>query len=151
MISPSVNAGGFNQLSSDQNSQNNETEQTNAGIVQQSAVYNLGQTSQHHYGGSQGRNVSCPTPVLMVSGGLNNGDIGHYDTNGYSVSAAVVIPLAGKHGKVCRQVAESIALETQANQEFLAANACLELQRAGLTQLDKVQYPVLSKFCEGIK
>ena len=97
-----------------------------------------------------GRQVICPRPSFIVGTSYNTFDgISFEDNASYGLNAAFIIPLRGRIGKTCEQMAETISRKTQYDLEIINARACAELISSGV-RLNPESFPTLSNICKGV-
>jgi len=118
------------------NTQDNETSQENVGVVNQTAVYNLGQASTYRLG-----NITCPDANLMFSGNTTNFD-------DYAFSTAIVIPLGGRTKESCVKAAQVTADRMAFDAEASYKKECSALASIyGVTEFSE-NFPTLAKYCK---
>ena len=127
-----------------------DNRQQNAAAINQTGVYNIGESATYKIQGLGGRQVICPKASLIVGGSYNTYDGINFDNNAsYGVNAAFIIPLGGKVAKTCQQMAQTIASKTKYDLEIINARACAELIGAGV-RLNPESFPTLSNICQGV-
>ncbi|PSB03571.1 hypothetical protein [Merismopedia glauca] len=142
-----------NSNSSNSNPNQNQTldnQQRNSAAVNQTGVYNIGESATYKIQGVAGIQVVCPRPSLIVgtSASSYNG-ISLSDNSSYAVNAALIIPIGGSIGRTCKNMAETIAKKTLYDVEIINARACAELKSAGI-QLNPESFPTISVVCNGV-
>lgn len=123
------------------NEQNNNTRQENVGVVNQSAIYSVGQASTYSID-----SVVCPTPAFVVSGSTSGGS--SFNST-YAISGSVVVPLGGREGKACETAIEARATHYSVQNEVNIARECSALLSEGIV-LSKERFPSLARMCEGV-
>ncbi|MEL6166904.1 MAG: hypothetical protein AAFR37_25310, partial [Cyanobacteria bacterium J06628_3] len=104
----------LNNTSQPNQEQQLDNRQQNAAAINQTGVYNIGESATYKIQGLGGRQVICPKASLIVGGSYNTYDgINFEDNASYGVNAAFIIPLGGKVAKTCEQMAETIASKTK--------------------------------------
>ena len=127
-----------------------DNDQNNAAAINQTGIYNIGDSATYKIQGLGGRNVVCPRPSFIVGSGYNSNDgINFKDNSSYAFNASFIVPLGGKIGKTCEGMAETIARKTQYDLEIINARSCAELLDAGIS-LNPQKFPTLSVVCEGV-
>ncbi len=127
-----------------------DNQQQNAAAINQTGVYNVGESATYKIQGLGGRQVICPRPSFIVGTSYNTFDgISFEDNASYGLNAAFIIPLRGRIGKTCEQMAETISRKTQYDLEIINARACAELISSGV-RLNPESFPTLSNICKGV-
>ena len=127
-----------------------DNDQRNSAAINQTGVYNIGDSATYKIQGLGGRQVVCPKPSLILGTSYSSfNGISFSDNASYGVNAAFVIPLGGSLEKTCKQMAETISRKTKYDLEIINARACAELIRAGV-RLNPDSFPTLSNICEGV-
>lgn len=127
-----------------------DNDQRNSAAINQTGVYNIGDSATYKIQGLSGRQVVCPKPSLILGTSYSSfNGISFSDNASYGVNAAFVIPLGGSLEKTCKQMAETISIKTKYDLEIINARACTELIRAGV-RLNPDSFPTLSNICEGV-
>lgn len=119
------------------NTQINRTEQESVGVVNQTAVYSVGQAATYRID-----SIVCPSPALISSGNVNS----HGD---FTVSAAIVVPLGGRKNDYCNGALQARSEFYQMSNQVNTALECANLIQAGIV-LDPEKFPTLSNYCEGV-
>lgn len=123
------------------NEQDNQTTQENVGIVQQSAVYAVGQASTYSID-----RVSCPSPSIVISGGYSGNSHG---SGSVSLSTSAVFPIGGRNSRICTNALEARMTNFILQNEVNVAKECSALLAAKIN-LSPESFPTLSKMCEGV-
>jgi hypothetical protein len=118
-----------------------DNQQRNSAAVNQTGVYNLGESASYKIQGLAG--IHLGTSVSSYDG------ISLSNNSSYAVNAALIFPLGGKIEGTCKSMAETIAKKTQYDVEIINARACAELQNAGI-RLDSQSFPTISVVCKGV-
>ncbi|MBV6625356.1 MAG: hypothetical protein KI793_20910 [Rivularia sp. (in: Bacteria)] len=140
----------LNSTSQPNQEQRLDNQQQNAAAINQTGVYNVGESATYKIQGLGGRQVICPKPSLIIGSSYNTYDGISFDDNAsYGVNAAFIIPLGGKVAKTCEQMAETISSKTKYDLEIINARACAELIGAGV-RLNPESFPTLSNICKGV-
>lgn len=127
-----------------------DNDQNNAAAINQTGIYNIGDSATYKIQGLGGRNVVCPRPSFIVGSGFNSNDgINFKDNSSYAFNASFIVPLGGKLGETCEGMANTIARKTQYDLEIINARSCAELLGAGIS-LNPQKFPTLSVVCEGV-
>jgi hypothetical protein len=127
-----------------------DNDQNNAAAINQTGIYNIGDSATYKIQGLGGRNVVCPRPSFIVGSGFNSNDgINFEENSSYAFNASFIVPLGGKLGKTCEGMANTIARKTQYDLEIINARSCAELLGAGIS-LNPEKFPTLSQVCEGV-
>ena len=127
-----------------------DNDQNNAAAINQTGIYNIGDSATYKIQGLGGRNVVCPRPSFIVGSGFNsNNGISFEDNSSYAFNASFVVPLGGDLGKTCEGMASTIARKTQYDLEIINARSCAELLSAGI-RLNSENFPTLSEVCKGV-
>ena len=127
-----------------------DNDQNNAAAINQTGIYNIGDSATYKIQGLGGRNVVCPRPSFIVGSGFNSNDgINFEENSSYAFNASFIVPLGGKLGKTCEGMATTIARKTQYDLEIINARSCAELLGAGIS-LNPEKFPTLSQVCEGV-
>ena len=127
-----------------------DNDQNNAAAINQTGIYNIGDSATYKIQGLGGRNVVCPRPSFIVGSGFNSSDgISFEDNSSYAFNASFIVPLGGSLGKTCEGMASTIARKTQYDLEIINARSCAELLGAGI-KLNSENFPTLSKVCAGV-
>ena len=127
-----------------------DNQQQNAAAINQTGVYNIGESATYKIQGLGGRQVVCPKPSFIVGTSYNTFDGISFDDNAsYGLNAAFIIPLGGKMGKTCEEMAANISRKTQYDLEIINARACAEQIRAGV-RLNPESFPTLSNISQGV-
>ena len=127
-----------------------DNQQRNSAAINQTGVYNLGESATYKIQGVAGINVVCPRPSLILGTSLSSYDGISFSNNAsYAMNAAIVFPLGGSLESTCKQMAETISRKTQYDVEIINARACAELISAGI-QLSSDSFPTISAVCKGV-
>ena len=127
-----------------------DNDQNNAAAINQTGIYNIGDSATYKIQGLGGRNVVCPRPSFIVGSGFNSSDgISFEDNSSYAFNASFIVPLGGSLGKTCEGMASTIARKTQYDLEIINARSCAELLGAGI-ELNSENFPTLSEVCKGV-
>ena len=127
-----------------------DNDQNNAAAINQTGIYNIGDSATYKIQGLGGRNVVCPRPSFIIGSGYNSNDgINFEDNSSYAFNASFIVPLGGNLGKTCEGMADTIARKTQYDLEIINARSCAELLGAGVS-LNPQKFPTLSVVCEGV-
>jgi hypothetical protein len=127
-----------------------DNNQRNSAAVNQTGVYNLGESATYKIQGLAGIHVVCPKPSLILGTAVSSYDgISLSNNSSYSVNAALVVPMGGSLAGTCKSMAETIAKKTQYDVEIINARACAELKSAGI-QLSSKSFPTISAVCKGV-
>ncbi|MEH1874937.1 hypothetical protein [Nostoc sp.] len=127
-----------------------DNQQRNSAAINQTGVYNLGESATYKIQGVAGINVVCPRPSLILGTALSSYDGISFSNNAsYAMNAAIVFPLGGSLESTCKQMAETISRKTQYDVEIINARACAELISAGI-QLSPDSFPTISAVCKGV-
>jgi hypothetical protein len=127
-----------------------DNQQRNSAAVNQTGVYNLGESASYKIQGLAGIQVVCPRPSLILGTSISSYDgISLSNNSSYAVNAALIFPLGGKIEGTCKSMAETIAKKTQYDVEIINARACAELINAGIS-LDSESFPTISVVCKGV-
>lgn len=127
-----------------------DNQQRNSAAINQTGVYNLGESATYKIQGLGGRNVVCPRPSLILGTSFSSYDGISFSSNAsYAVNAAIIFPLGGSLEHTCKQMAATIARKTQYDTEIINARACAELISAGI-QLNPDSFPTISAVCQGV-
>ena len=127
-----------------------DNDQRNSAAINQTGVYNIGESATYKIQGLGGRQVVCPKPSLILGTSYSSfNGISFSEDASYGVNAAFVIPLGGSLEKTCKQMAETISNKTQYDLEIINARACAELIGAGV-RLNPESFPTLSNICQGV-
>ena len=127
-----------------------DNDQNNAAAINQTGIYNIGDSATYKIQGLGGRNVVCPRPSFIIGSGFNSNDgINFEDNSSYAFNASFIVPLGGKLGETCEGMAQTIARKTQYDLEIINARSCAELLGAGIN-LNPEKFPTLSEVCEGV-
>lgn len=127
-----------------------DNDQNNAAAINQTGIYNIGDSATYKIQGLGGRNVVCPRPSFIIGSGFNSNDgINFEDNSSYAFNASFIVPLGGKLGETCEGMAQTIARKTQYDLEIINARSCAELLGAGIN-LSPEKFPTLSEVCEGV-
>lgn len=153
-INAEVQAQSINNSVNSQSQPNQEqsldNDQRNSAAINQTGVYNIGDSATYKIQGLGGRQVVCPKPSLILGTSYSSfNGISFSEDASYGVNAAFVIPLGGSLGKTCKQMAETISRKTNYDLEIINARSCAELIRAGVT-LNPESFPTLSNICQGV-
>ncbi len=153
-INTEVQAQSINNSVNSQSQPNQEqsldNDQRNSAAINQTGVYNIGESATYKIQGLGGRQVVCPKPSLILGTSYSSfNGISFSDNASYGVNAAFVIPLGGSLEKTCKQMAETIANKTKYDLEIINARACAELINAGV-RLNPDSFPTLSGICQGV-
>lgn len=141
VLAPSARAKPVSVTEADHNTQHTENEQTNTGVVNQSAVFPIGEAATFRI-----EDVKCSSPAFVGSANYSNWS-GGYSNGSYSISASFVFPLGGDEcEEAMKYKKERIATSNEVN----VARVCAEFKRKDI-KLSPEQYPRLSKKCEGLK
>lgn len=127
-----------------------DNQQRNSAAVNQTGVYNLGESASYKIQGLAGIQVVCPRPSLILGTSVSSYDgISLSNNSSYAVNAALIFPLGGRIEGTCKGMAETIAKKTQYDVEIINARACAELKSAGI-QLSPESFPTISVVCRGV-
>ena len=127
-----------------------DNDQNNAAAINQTGIYNIGDSATYKIQGLGGRNVVCPRPSFIIGSGFNSNDgINFEDNSSYAFNASFIVPLGGNLGKTCEGMASTIARKTQYDLEIINARSCAELLGAGI-KLNSENFPTLSEVCKGV-
>ena len=127
-----------------------DNDQNNAAAINQTGIYNIGDSATYKIQGLGGRNVVCPRPSFIIGSGFNSNDgINFEDNSSYAFNASFIVPLGGTLGKTCEEMATTIARKTQYDLEIINARSCAELLNAGIN-LNSQNFPTLSEVCKGV-
>lgn len=127
-----------------------DNDQNNAAAINQTGIYNIGDSATYKIQGLGGRQVVCPRPSFIVGTGYNSNDgINFEDNSSYALNASFIVPLGGKLGQTCEGMAETISRKTQYDLEIINARSCAELIGAGVN-LNPEKFPTLSVVCDGV-
>jgi hypothetical protein len=127
-----------------------DNQQRNSSAINQTGVYNVGESATYKIQGIAGINVVCPKPSLILGTAVSSYDgISLSNNASYGVNAAFVIPLGGSLEHTCRRMAETIARKTQYDVEIINARACAELISAGI-KLNPDSFPTMAAVCKGV-
>ncbi|NDJ24873.1 hypothetical protein GS682_25160 [Nostoc sp. B(2019)] len=127
-----------------------DNQQRNSAAINQTGVYNLGESATYKIQGLAGIHVVCPRPSLILGTSFSSYDGISFSNNAsYGVNAALVFPLGGSLENTCKRMAETIARKTQYDVEIINARACAELIGAGI-QLNPDSFPTISAVCKGV-
>ena len=127
-----------------------DNDQNNAAAINQTGIYNIGDSATYKIQGLGGRNVVCPRPSFIIGSGFNSNDgINFEDNSSYAFNASFIVPLGGKLGETCEGMAQTIARKTQYDLEIINARSCAELLSAGIN-LNPEKFPTLSEVCQGV-
>ncbi|MEL6928495.1 MAG: hypothetical protein AAFO95_07665 [Cyanobacteria bacterium J06600_6] len=127
-----------------------DNDQNNAAAINQTGIYNIGDSATYKIQGLGGRNVVCPRPSFIVGSGFNSTDgINFEENSSYAFNASFIVPLGGELGKTCEGMATTISRKTQYDLEIINARSCAELLNAGI-QLKAGNFPTLAEVCEGV-
>ena len=127
-----------------------DNDQNNAAAINQTGIYNIGDSATYKIQGLGGRQVVCPRPSFILGAGYNSNDgINFGENSSYAVNFSFIVPLGGKLGKTCETMANTIARKTQYDLEIINARSCAELLNAGVN-LNPEKFPTLFDVCEGI-
>jgi hypothetical protein len=127
-----------------------DNQQRNSSAINQTGVYNIGESATYKIQGIAGINVVCPKPSLILGTAVSSYDgISLSNNASYGVNAAFVIPLGGSLENTCRRMAETIARKTQYDVEIINARACAELISAGI-KLNPDSFPTMAAVCKGV-
>ncbi len=127
-----------------------DNQQRNSAAINQTGVYNLGESATYKIQGLAGIHVVCPRPSLILGTSFSSYDGISFSNNAsYGVNAALVFPLGGSLEGTCKRMAETIARKTQYDVEIINARACAELISAGI-QLNPDSFPTISAVCQGV-
>ncbi len=153
-INAKVQAQSINNSVNSQSQPNQEqsldNDQRNSAAINQTGVYNIGDSATYKIQGLGGRQVVCPKPSLILGTSYSSfNGISFSDNASYGVNAAFVIPLGGSLEKTCKQMAETISNKTKYDLEIINARACAELISAGV-RLNPDSFPTLSNICQGV-
>lgn len=136
------------------NTMNNENSLGNSatGVVNQTAVYNLGQSATYGF-----RGIVCPRPSFVLSGSANGNTFDGESSNSYALSGAIIVPLGGQVGSNCRdfsttllerEQAELAKFQIQSSAETV--KLCADMISSGI-QVDPEVYPVLARQCSAVR
>lgn len=127
-----------------------DNDQNNAAAINQTGIYNIGDSATYKIQGLGGRQVVCPRPSFIVGSGYNSNDgINFSENSSYAVNASFIVPLGGDLGKTCEGMADTIARKTQYDLEIINARSCAELLGAGIN-LNPEKFPTLFAVCDGV-
>ncbi|BAZ06837.1 hypothetical protein [Calothrix sp. NIES-3974] len=127
-----------------------DNQQRNSSAINQTGVYNLGESAAYKIQGIAGMHVVCPRPSLVLGTSFSSFDgISFSNNSSYGINAAFVIPLGGSLEGTCKRMAETIARKTQYDVEIINARACSELISAGV-QLNPDSFPTIAAVCQGV-
>lgn len=127
-----------------------DNQQRNSAAINQTGVYNLGESATYKIQGLAGIHVVCPRPSLIIGTAFSSYDGISFSNNAsYGLNAALVFPLGGSLESTCKKMAETIARKTQYDVEIINARACAELISAGI-QLNSDSFPTISLVCQGV-
>ncbi|AUS99086.1 hypothetical protein CLI64_00980 [Nostoc sp. CENA543] len=127
-----------------------DNQQRNSAAINQTGVYNLGESATYKIQGLAGIHVVCPRPSLILGTAFSSYDGISFSNNAsYAVNAAIVFPLGGSLESTCKGMAETIARKTQYDVEIINARACAELISAGI-KLSPDSFPTISAVCQGV-
>ncbi|NWF61272.1 MAG: hypothetical protein HXY43_18965 [Fischerella sp.] len=127
-----------------------DNQQRNSAAINQTGVYNLGESAAYKIQGLAGIQVVCPRPSLILGTSFSSFDGISFSNNAsYGVNVAFVIPLGGNLESTCKRMAETIARKTQYDVEIINARACAELIGAGV-QLSPDSFPTIYAVCKGV-
>lgn len=127
-----------------------DNDQNNAAAINQTGIYNIGDSATYKIQGLGGRNVVCPRPSFIIGSGFNSNDgINFEDNSSYAFNASFIVPLGGSLGETCEGMAQTIARKTQYDLEIINARSCAELLSAGIS-LSPEKFPTLSEVCQGV-
>jgi hypothetical protein len=127
-----------------------DNQQRNSAAINQTGVYNLGESATYKIQGLAGIHVVCPRPSLILGTSFSSYDGISFSNNAsYGVNAAIVFPLGGSLEGTCKRMAETIARKTQYDVEIINARACAELISAGI-KLSPDSFPTISAVCQGV-
>ena len=127
-----------------------DNDQNNAAAINQTGIYNIGDSATYKIQGLGGRQVVCPRPSFIIGTGYNsNNGINFEDNSSYAANASVIVPLGGKLGKTCEGMGDTIGRKTQYDLEIINARSCGELLNAGVS-LNPEKFPTLSVVCDGV-
>lgn len=127
-----------------------DNDQNNAASINQTGIYNIGDSATYKIQGLGGRNVVCPRPSFIVGSGFNSSNgINFGDNSSYALNASFIVPLGGDLGKTCEGMANTISRKTQYDLEIINARSCSELLNAGI-QLSAGNFPTLAEVCQGV-
>lgn len=134
------------------NTMNNDNSLGNTGVVNQTAVYNLGQSATYGF-----RGIVCPRPSLVFSGSMNGNTFDGGDSSSYAVSGAIIIPLGGQVGRNCEEFSTTLLAREQAELERYQVESsaeivklCTNMISAGV-QVDAEVYPILARQCSAVR
>jgi hypothetical protein len=130
----------------------NDNSLGNTGVVNQTAVYNLGQSATYGF-----RGIVCPRPSLVFSGSMNGNTFDGEDSNSYAFSGAIIIPIGGQVGRNCTEFSSTLLAREQAELERFQVESSAEIVRlcsnmisAGI-QVDPEVYPILAQQCSAVR
>ncbi|PSB01728.1 hypothetical protein [Merismopedia glauca] len=127
-----------------------DNQQRNSAAVNQTGVYNIGESATYKIQGVAGIHVVCPRPSLILGSSFSSNDGFSLSNNSsYAVNAALIFPIGGSLESTCKGMAETIAKKTQYDVEIINARACAELKSAGI-QLNSESFPTISVVCQGV-
>ncbi len=127
-----------------------DNQQRNSAAINQTGVYNIGESATYKIQGLAGIQAVCPRPSLILGTSFNSFDGISFSNNAsYGLNAAFVIPLGGDLEGTCKRLAETIARKTQYDVEIINARACAELIGAGI-QLNPDSFPTIYGVCKGV-
>lgn len=127
-----------------------DNDQNNAAAINQTGIYNIGDSATYKLQGLGGRQVVCPRPSLIIGAGYNSSNgLNFGDNSSYAVNVSFIVPLGGEIGKTCERMAHTIARKTQYDLEIINARSCAELLNAGI-DLNPEKFPTLFDVCEGV-
>jgi hypothetical protein len=153
-INAEVHAQSINNSVNSQSQPNQEqildNQQRNSATVNQTGVYNVGESATYKIQGVAGIHVVCPRPSLIVGSAFSSYDgISFSNNSSYGLNAALVIPLGGSLEGTCKRMAETISRKTQYDVEIINARACAELISAGV-KLNPDSFPTIAAVCKGV-
>ncbi len=93
-----------------QNQNGNANDLDNTGVLNQTAVYNVGQSATYGF-----RGVWCPRPSFIVNGSTGGTTYGSNSSDSYNLSAALIVPIGGKVGKNCEEITTNLLESDQLN------------------------------------
>ena len=153
LLTPTYGTAQIPQTVQDQsNTMNNDNSLGNTGVVNQTAVYNLGQSATYGF-----RGIVCPRPSFVLSGSANGNSFDGNTSNSYALSGAIIVPLGGQVGSNCRDFSTTLLEREQAElAKFQIQSAaetvklCADMISSGI-QVDPEIYPALARQCSAVR
>lgn len=114
---------------------NNNNSQVNAANAQSAPAANINSTqiNNNSIGSYKIGDAVCSTTTLSINGygGLNNGNLLSENTN-YGASVSLQIPLAGRVGSACSELAAATAKKMELTNTISLISTCIDWKRAGV-------------------